>query len=771
MQSLILNRLRPRAGWVVALLALGAAGAPALAARDADLRLPADLVLWAGLGGALIGMRLARPLGAVWRALYALIILTFGAALVVAAGRAMPPTAMLRQDLAALLGFLVAWPERPSPDLLSGRFLALALPRLREALVAAPSAGEAGAALLVASGAILSTLAGALTLGYGAARRRDGLGWGVPLLSALTLTSVLGGSAGGGLVSGLGALLALTLVSAQQRREQRWDAEDYASPSPDMIRPAIYGWGLATALVPVVVALALPTGWPLNSPLPAAELPSGLAAIEGHIQRPAPPLVDPGLSQLSGVFLGRSLERDAPDTVSLRVRLNAPLAPAPWPRYWRARVLNVYTGRAWTSNARREPFGPPLSPGADVAGMIVQEIEDLRADPASLVALPELIALDIAASAERLPDGSLAAITSEQPPTRYHAISRPQSLDAPPGTRPEAPPDYADSLAVPPRVPRRVGDLARAIAGEAGAPYAQALALEAYLRSLPYSYEVRPLPADGDAVDQFLFSMGHGYCTYYASAMAIMARSLGIPARLAVGYATGDYDQASGVYTIYERDAHAWPELLIDGRWLPFEPTPALALPARNAPNPAPLTPETAPTPEIAPAPAWALWLALALAGAGVALGSGLLWQARRSSPLWRAQRGIERGGTRAGVTWPQGATLHEYALLLEARAGSPGPALREAVGLIERARYGRRPLSLDEARQLSRASGALAAWLRRAPLPTPREDPREQVVEGQEERQAQQQQRPPGHRHPDHDAQARPEEPEHRPQGGQRDQ
>src|SRR5262249_9794534 len=108
-------------------------------------------------------------------------------------------------------------------------------------------------------------------------------------------------------------------------------------------------------------------------------------------------------------------------------------------------------------------------------------------------------------------------------------------------------------------------------------------------------YQVVPLPSTGDAVDQFLFSMQQGYCTYYASAFALMARTLGIPARINIGYYTGSYDSGTGDYVVLERDAHAWPELYIEGRWLPFEPTPVRPLPQRNAAQP---TPQTAPSPQ-----------------------------------------------------------------------------------------------------------------------------------------------------------------------------
>ena len=67
---------------------------------------------------------------------------------------------------------------------------------------------------------------------------------------------------------------------------------------------------------------------------------------------------------------------------------------------------------------------------------------------------------------------------------------------------------------------------------------------------------------------------------------------------VAIGYATGEYDQASGAYQIRQSDAHAWPELFIDGHWLPFEPTPIRALPARTQSSAAP-EPEPAPAPPV----------------------------------------------------------------------------------------------------------------------------------------------------------------------------
>lgn len=710
--TILQTRLRPRAGWPIALLAMAAAGAPGIAARDGALALPAGPLLWGGLLGAALGLRLARPIGRGWRAAQLAACAALGATLLIAAGGALPPPGLLAQDAGAAAGALAAalrGGAAPAPEPLTGRYLALALPRLWRALAAAPGAGEAGAALIVGALAVALTWPAALTLGWAAGGLRRSMGWGLPLLVALALTTILSGAGGSALVLGTGLLLALSVVVDGAARERAWDAGGYAYS--ELLRPAALAWGGACVAVAVAAALVMPTAVPnFAASLPDADLPSGIAAIEGHVARGQPTPVDPGLSRLPAITLGVSLEQAPPDTVSLRIRTGGPLPAGPYPRYWRARVLNLYTGAAWTSNARRSPYAG-LRPDEPLAGAIVQQVEDLRRGGELLVALPDALGLDRAAVAERLPDGSLAALEAAAPGGAYSVVSLPPERAPAPSPAGVPPPSYADTLGLPSGVTQRVRDLAQTIAEGAGGPRERALALEGYLRGLPYSYQVQPLPRGGDAVDQFLFEMRHGYCTYYASAMAVMARSLGIPARVAVGYATGEYDQATGAYTVRERDAHAWPELLIDGRWLAFEPTPALPLPQRDAPA---QPPAPAPAPAEAPAPQpgpWLAWALAGLAGAAVALAGWWLGRRARQPALARAQLALERIGLRAGVPWPGGATLHEYGRLLEARGGA---ALPELIALIEGARYGRRPLSATQERQIRRAIADLRASLRR---------------------------------------------------------
>jgi len=100
------------------------------------------------------------------------------------------------------------------------------------------------------------------------------------------------------------------------------------------------------------------------------------------------------------------------------------------------------------------------------------------------------------------------------------------------------------------------------------------IALEEYLRQIPYNEDIEAPPPDRDAVDYFLFDSREGYCDYYASAMAVMARAVGIPARIAVGYAGGEYDEEWDGYRVRRSDAHTWVEVYFpDYGWIEFEPT------------------------------------------------------------------------------------------------------------------------------------------------------------------------------------------------------
>jgi transglutaminase-like putative cysteine protease len=707
------RRSRPHIGWRQGVLALAFVLCPGLAATDTRMVLPAGLFFCAGLLGLWLGMRAARPATATTPTFlhatrYALrlvswliVILGVGALLAIAAGQALPPLGLITQDVAAGTAWVLALLRRQAgwSDMPLGRvweFLAVSLPRFWHNLQIAPSDSQRGAQLLVAAGGSVITWLGALLLGWGLARRHSVFGWGTPMLIALMLTAILNGGSGSMLLFGLALLLVLAIIAGFDRRELRWNrtGTDYS----EELGNDVLAWGAIIAAGLIGLALLLPTS--LSNPLADllwrdVELPSGIAELEKNIPRPKPqpPKVDVGLSTLPELELGQSLEQPPPSAISLRVRLDAPFAPSPWPRYWRARVFNIYNGRGWVTNARIGPFDATAPAAGVLPGGVLQDIEDLRRNRTILIGLPDAFNISVPVEGERLPDGSLAAVTSASQPERYRVLSRPQEL-VPPPRLDGPPPDMSTYLALPRYYAPRVSDLAHVLAGNEPTQYGKALALEAYLRDLPYSYQVQPLPsAGGDAVEQFLFDMRQGYCTYYASSMAVMARILGIPARVAIGYATGAYDPATRTYTVRESDAHAWPELYINGQWLPFEPTPIRPLPARSVVSAVPVPePETAEPPRNLSGPL--IWVAV-LATIALLIGVGFWLGRTRQVRVFAIEvlRRLERQGAQAGVAWPAGATLNEYGALLEPKTGSDANALHEVVDLIGQARYSGRPL------------------------------------------------------------------------------
>lgn len=140
-------------------------------------------------------------------------------------------------------------------------------------------------------------------------------------------------------------------------------------------------------------------------------------------------------------------------------------------------------------------------------------------------------------------------------------------------------------VALPSDVPAVIGRTAREVTADTTNDYDAALALQEYLRSGDFTYsETAPVAQDFDgnglqALEKFL-EVKQGYCVHFSSAMAVMARELGIPSRIAVGYAPGNavgLGDRGNIYEVTSDDLHAWPELYFEGvGWVKFEPTPGV---------------------------------------------------------------------------------------------------------------------------------------------------------------------------------------------------
>ena len=157
---------------------------------------------------------------------------------------------------------------------------------------------------------------------------------------------------------------------------------------------------------------------------------------------------------------------------------------------------------------------------------------------------------------------------------------------------------------LPPDIPERIRALAEDLTKNLDNPYDKAQAITRYLRNnITYNTDMGTIPESADPIEWFLFEKQSGYCNYYATAEVLMLRSVGIPARLAVGYAQGLYDDEKGSYQVRQKDKHAWPEVYFNAYgWIEFEPTSAIGLISRPLGVAVEITPqEPLITPEIEP--------------------------------------------------------------------------------------------------------------------------------------------------------------------------
>lgn len=130
---------------------------------------------------------------------------------------------------------------------------------------------------------------------------------------------------------------------------------------------------------------------------------------------------------------------------------------------------------------------------------------------------------------------------------------------------------------VPGNMPLRVKRLSEEITKNYSTDYEKCKAIEGYLQNLNYTLTPKILKDTDDAVDSLLFETKEGYCTHFATAFAMMARTIGIPTRYLQGfYVKESSKNESNVYIVKDLDAHAWPEAYIEGiGWIAFEPTPS----------------------------------------------------------------------------------------------------------------------------------------------------------------------------------------------------
>lgn len=279
--------------------------------------------------------------------------------------------------------------------------------------------------------------------------------------------------------------------------------------------------------------------------------------------------------------------------LALRVRLRGD--PSHLQLYWRGQTYDHYNGRGWENGPEKsqataleagQPWAGEL-PATEDRRPIVAAVQVFNASREVLYAPGEPVGIDRPYNAVLRGPGDLLALTPRSATANYTALSYvpEQNATALRGAGTIYPADVISRyLQLPPGLEPRLLDLAKQWTAGADTPYDEAVAIERELRAVPYSLDVPVPPAGRELVSWFLFDLKRGYCDYYASAMVVLARLNGIPARLAIGYATGNLDRTTGEYVVTEAQAHSWPELYFPGTgWVPFEPTAALPQPERQA--------------------------------------------------------------------------------------------------------------------------------------------------------------------------------------------
>lgn len=681
-------RYRPPRGWLAFLLLLGALGVLAFSVLEVNW-VPNDaIVVPAIFLGFLLAARLAFGRTRPWPAIAILIAAGLALGLLLAAEMT-PPPRVVAEGPATLADF---WRIRA----------ALFVDRAAGWLAAVRGGGRSTETVVFALFLGLAGWAVGALLGWSAYRlRRPYLG--LTLAGVALVANTFYGRAGlYWAVFFFGLAITAGTYLTYLYREIEWEeaGTDYsAEVRSDLL---VYAAGISLGIMSL--AMAIPA---INFRAIAAAFQSrdAVIAAEQTLARAfagvAQPRQDEGAGGGGGMprafLLGGGPELAATVVMTATTSADPPADLAPF--HWRSVSFDIYTGRGWQRSPEREAdidAGQPIpAPDETPAGVIIhvnQTVNWLYDHRATRYTLgrPLLFSHDLVVMWRGTND--LVGVRGRNNAPRRYAAETTLIAATPDGLRAarpqDAPPEIRARYTQLPRdLPARVHQLAQQIAGAQPTAYDQARAIEAFLRQYPYSLDLNPPPADVDIVDYFLFDLQTGFCDYYASAMVVMARAVGLPARLGVGFLQRPAD-ANGVQSIRQIDAHSWAEIYFPGYgWVEFEPT-ASAAAAPNAPAPA----ATA-----GPAPTYDPF-----GGAPVAIPD----RAPQRETPWLLLLGLVAAALVGWRLWGR---------RLAARLGGPGPGLDETQ--LAFARLQRRAADLGHRPQSSQTPAEFAATLLADPL------------------------------------------------------
>jgi transglutaminase-like putative cysteine protease len=272
------------------------------------------------------------------------------------------------------------------------------------------------------------------------------------------------------------------------------------------------------------------------------------------------------------------------DATVMRVKTDKPPSKLPPDLKWRGLSFDLYDGRSWRrSNQSRYSIPEQglyykLQDSAQGTDWINQTFFVEALSTNVVFAMPRVLAISKDVGKLRR-DAAENLYTTEHlnKKLRYSAISDPVHPD---------PTIIFDWTLKPPDTPKiylqlplldpRIDELAKQVTKAASSRFAKAKALEQYLLSnYSYSLVLRGTPSSTDPLAMFLFDVRKGHCEYFASAMAVMLRQIGIPARLVNGFRSGEYNSIGDDWIVRQYDAHSWVEAYFPPYgWIEFDPTP-----------------------------------------------------------------------------------------------------------------------------------------------------------------------------------------------------
>lgn len=267
--------------------------------------------------------------------------------------------------------------------------------------------------------------------------------------------------------------------------------------------------------------------------------------------------------------------------------------------YWRLTALDEFNGNIWRSSYRTDPAAGPLPQSVDSSAatrQLTQKISITNLEAIWLPAAHEPMAYRSESPTPVEYDNRSSTLIVDRSVDTSDGLTYTVTSDVPMWTAEQlreagsAPDEIVDRyLQLPDDFNEEVAAEARRITAGQDTDYDKALALVSYLRDFEYTLDP-PLPGtrsqhSQDALAWFLFETQRGYCEQFSGAFAAMARSLGIPTRVAVGFTMGVQDpNERTLFRVQGKHAHAWPEVHFEGYgWVPFEPTPGRGVPGGEA--------------------------------------------------------------------------------------------------------------------------------------------------------------------------------------------